>query len=375
MRSEHRMSWRCVVRDHPPQTFETREGFLNHMTQEHPGKFRKEQLPFIAESSARALSPTVTACPFCAEDSGDLENHVARHLCHFALQSLPWPDHLDQNSVIISGQEINNSTSEDLERETLKDELDNFYVYAGFTYVEWTPIQTEEPLLDTPVSWPRIGRVFPETDQVLGEFAAHAAKRAIAAPNDNHGEPGSLDEELLQVKEKFPGIVLDDADMDTGLIRASLRGPWGVDGENVVLDVRIEVTPGYPAYQKPQFHIAKDAYMPEWVRDKLLREVHQICQLQGGKACLAAAFAYLLGLRDVDSDINTFNALRRRSIRLEAVDENHSASPVSQPDATELTEVADDNKPIKPDEPQLQLKRGYLNKTGRILVPGNPDST
>lgn len=365
MRSEHRMSWRCVVRDHPPQTFETREGFLDHMTQEHPGKFRKEQLPFIAESSARALSPTVTACPFCAEDSGDLENHVARHLCHFALQSLPWPDHLDQDSVVISGQEVNSSTSENVERETLKDDLDDLYDFIPLKAAEWLSLEPEEPLLDTPVSWPNIGRVFPETDQVLSKFAAHAASRAETAPDDNRVEPETLGEELRQVKEQFPGIVLIDADMENRLVRASLQGPWGVDGENVVLDVKIDVPRTYPRFRTPEFHIAKDSYMPEWVRDKLLREVHRVCQLQLGKPCLAAAFAYLLGLRDVNYNVHTLSVFDRHPISWDTVDGNFPASSLAQQDAMKLTKVAENNKATELDKPEFKPKCGYLTKRGK----------
>lgn len=357
--------------DHPPQTFETREAFLNHMVEAHPGRFRKEQLPFIAESSARALNPTVPACPFCAEESGDLENHVAQHLCHFALQSLPWPDHLDQGSEIMSGNEINSSTSEDFERETLKDVLDDSDDDYGFIDADWRrSLDLEpEPLLDTPVSWPNIGRVFPETDQVLSEFAAHAATRETMAPDDDRAEPENLDEELRQVREQFPSIVLKDAGRYTGtrLLRASLRGPWGVDGEIVDFDVKIEVPRAYPRYRTPGFQIFEDGYMtPEWVRAKMEREVHQVCQLQLGKPCLAAAFAYLLGLRGANSIVDAFNAVRRQSIRLDTagVDENPPASRIAQQDAIEPTKVADD-KATELDKPEFKLKSGYLTKRGK----------
>lgn len=356
------------MRDHPPQTFETREAFLNHMVKAHPGRFRKEQLPFIAESSARALNPTIPVCPFCAEESGDLENHVAQHLCHFALQSLPWPDHLDQGSETISGHEINSSTSEDIERETLKNDLDDSDDDDGFIDADWRrSLDLEpEPLLDTPVFWPNIGRVFPETDQVLSEFAAHAASRAAMAPDDNSAEPETLDEELRQVREQFPGIVLNDAGRETAthFLRASLRGPWGVDGENVVLDVKIEVPRAYPRYGTPRFQIAKDAYMPEWVRDMLERDLYQMCHEKWGKACLAAAFAYLLGLRGVNPLLDAFSTLRTQSIRLDTVDENPPASQVAQQDAIELTKVAD-HKETELDKPESKPKHGYLTKRGK----------
>lgn len=360
------------MRDHPPQTFETREAFLNHMVEAHPGRFRKEQLPFIAESSARPLNPTVPACPFCAEESGDLENHVAQHLCHFALQSLPWPDRLDQGSENISGQETNSSNSGDIERETLKDNLNDSDDDGGFIDADWRrSLDLEpEPLLDTPVSWLNIGRVFSETDQVLSEFAAHAARYAIMAPNDNHAEPETIDEEILQVTEHFPDVGWEDADinLDGQMLRASLQGPWGFKGEHIVLNVRVTIPHDYPEAQAPSFLIGDSEHMPEVVREKLPREVHEICQLylQRKKTCLAAVFSYLLGLRDLTSIIDMFDVKGEYSAPLEDVDENNPpASPVAQQDAIEFAEVADDKKAIEPAKPEYQPKFGYLTKRGK----------
>lgn len=369
MRSEHRMSWRCVVRDHPPQIFETREAFLDHMKDAHPGKFRKEQLPFIAESSARALSPTVPACPFCAEDSGDIESHVAQHLCHFALQSLPWPDQLDAGSEVVSGWEMNSSSSEDVERTTLKDELDDS---LGFIDAEWLhSLDTGPlPLLDVPVSWPHLERKFPEPDQLLGELAAQAARRAAMAPNDDHGEPETLDEEIRQVREEFPNILWIDADMDTRLLRASVRGPWGFEGQKVVLNVKVAVPHAYPGAQTPSFLIEKDENVPDSVCETLQREVHEICQLylQRKEACLATAFSYLIGERDLASSLDIFNKERGHAVPLGDMDEEKPpATPDSQPDDIEFASVAGEYESIEPDRRDFRTKSGYLAKRGKTF--------
>lgn len=368
MRSEHRMSWRCVVKDHPPQTFETCEAFLKHMTEAHSRKFRKEQLPFIAESSARVLRPTVTACPFCAEGSGDLENHVAQHLCHFALQSLPWPDHLDQTSEIISGWKTYSSASEDVERATLKDDLTDT---LKFSDDEWIRLLDPGPdsSLDLPVSWPNIGRTFPEPDPVLSDFAAHAARRATMAPDDIHRETDALDEELRQVREQLPDIVSIDADMDTRLLRASLRGPWGFEGKHIMLNVKVAVPHSYPGTQAPIFMVEGDGQMPTFVREMLQREVDEICQLhlQRDETCLAAAFSYLLGLRNLTSSIDMFNIERGHTVPLGDVDEGKPlAFPVSQLDGKKSAKVADNNEPTIPEKNEAQQKSGYLNKRGKI---------
>lgn len=370
MRSEHRMSWRCVVRDHPPQTFETREDFLNHMTEAHHGRFRKEQLPFIAESSARTLSPTVPACPFCAEAAGDLENHVAQHLCFFALQSLPWPDQLDQASDIISGRDMNSSLSEDIGRETLKDDLTETLSFIEEN--EWLhSLDTEpEPLLDVPVSWPNIERSSTEPDRILVDFAEQIARRAAMAPNDIHGEPETLDEELHQVRVQLPDILWVNADMDTRVLRASLRGPWGFEGEQIMLNVKVAVPHAYPEAEAPSFLVEEDENMPELVRDMLQREVHGICQLhlQRKEPCLAPAFSYLLGTRDLISSINMFNIEGGHAVPLGDVDEDKPPpSPVSPPDETKFAEVADNNEPTAPEKTEAQNKSGYLTKRGKTF--------
>lgn len=365
MRSEHRMSWRCVFRDHTPQAFETREAFLNHMTEAHTGKFRVEQLPFIAESSARALSPTVPVCPFCTEAAGDLEDHVAQHLYYFALQSLPWPEQLDHASHI-SGLEMNSYTSEDVDRETLKDDLAET---LSFIDGEWLQsLDTEpEPLLDAPVSWSNIERIFTEPDRVLIDFAAHAARRAAM---DIQGEPETLDEELLQVREQLPTIIWVDADMDTRLLRASLRGPWGFEGEHIMLNVKVAVPHAYPEVEAPRFLVEEDEHMPEVVREMLQREVREICQLhlQRKETCLAPAFSYLLGARDLTSSINMFNVERGHAVPLGDVDEDKPPpSPVSQPDKMKFAEVADNNEPTASEKTEAQPKSGYLNKRGKTF--------
>ncbi|KAB8272425.1 hypothetical protein BDV30DRAFT_212009 [Aspergillus minisclerotigenes] len=92
MRSQHLMRWRCVSRDHEVKLFDTQIDFENHIRGCHPGKFTREQLKTYAECSAYPLGSIFETCPFCGEESGYLEQHVALHLRNIALRSLPWPD-------------------------------------------------------------------------------------------------------------------------------------------------------------------------------------------------------------------------------------------------------------------------------------------
>ncbi len=121
MSSQHRTRWQCTERDHRPILFETRQQFMDHMEAVHPGRFKREQLGFVADSCAQALTPTITNCPFCSESAEDLDAHVRQHLHCFVLQSLPWPEDLargtDHASVDAAGS---SSTSKGLDRDTLR---------------------------------------------------------------------------------------------------------------------------------------------------------------------------------------------------------------------------------------------------------------
>ncbi|KAK4244252.1 hypothetical protein C7999DRAFT_17466, partial [Corynascus novoguineensis] len=102
MISQHRTRWHCPARDHPHLALGTRDELITHLEQIHPGRFEKAQLGSVADSCARADYPTIQHCPFCSEQAGDLNIHVGQHLQCFALQSLPWPEHLTHNTEGIS---------------------------------------------------------------------------------------------------------------------------------------------------------------------------------------------------------------------------------------------------------------------------------
>lgn len=179
------MRWYCVARDHSPLSFDLRDAFIQHMNYAHPGKFRKEQLPYIANSSAHALDSTIPACPFCSEISGNMEEHVAQHLQYFALQSLPWPDCPDLTSDDGSGP-INSPWSSDQgDRETLEDTFedipptvstqDDQMVNPGVTSSPDILADVSNaipPLMDETLLLPTVEKVFPQVDHVLEEFAA-----------------------------------------------------------------------------------------------------------------------------------------------------------------------------------------------------------
>ena len=92
MRSRHFTRWYCRAKTHKLSVeLPCQEDFITHMKIEHPGKFRENQLPYIAQRSLHAPDSIFEACPFCATASGELESHVGEHLRNLALQVLPWP--------------------------------------------------------------------------------------------------------------------------------------------------------------------------------------------------------------------------------------------------------------------------------------------
>jgi hypothetical protein len=126
MSAQHRTTWHCTARDHQPISFEAREQLIEHMEGVHPGRFKKGQLGFIADSCARALSPTILNCPFCSESAENFNLHVRQHLHYFALQSLPWPEDSMQDAGQVSTDEAEDSSDSDgLDRATLRDSFED----------------------------------------------------------------------------------------------------------------------------------------------------------------------------------------------------------------------------------------------------------
>lgn len=113
MRSQHMIRWRCVAKTHAPIVFDKPAKYELHMKSEHPQKFGRNQLRILTENGGRAIGPTFTSCPFCGEQSGDLDDHVGHHLHYVALQSLPFPDNFDTGSASNDGSSPSASFSSD----------------------------------------------------------------------------------------------------------------------------------------------------------------------------------------------------------------------------------------------------------------------
>lgn len=131
-------------------------------------------------------------------------------------------------------------------------------------------------------------------------------------PDDQWGEPDTIQEELLRVSTQLPKVRWENIDMDNLTLNASLNGPWGADGETIFIKVRIDIPTGYPKSKAPKFVIEKTSFMPEATHKKIEREIHQLAEqfLQRKQNCLEVAFTYLLGEVDLENSTTFFKNVR-----------------------------------------------------------------
>ncbi|KEY68799.1 hypothetical protein S7711_00667 [Stachybotrys chartarum IBT 7711] len=131
-------------------------------------------------------------------------------------------------------------------------------------------------------------------------------------PDNDWEEPDTIQEELLRVGKKLPKVKFDNIDMDNLNLNASLNGPWGVDGDAIFIQVKIDIPTQYPRLKAPKFFIEKTFSMPPETHARLTREIHQLADqfLQQKQNCLEVAFTYLLGEVDLESSTTFFKNVR-----------------------------------------------------------------
>lgn len=129
---------------------------------------------------------------------------------------------------------------------------------------------------------------------------------------DYWAEPETLQEEFIRISEQLPNVKWESIDMDNLILNASLKGPWGVDEEDIFLKVKVDIPHAYPKSKAPKFIIENNAFMPAGVQEVLEREVRQIGEshLKRKQNCLAAAFSYLLGESNLAESTNFFRNVR-----------------------------------------------------------------
>ncbi|KAL2180905.1 uncharacterized protein P884DRAFT_191538 [Thermothelomyces heterothallicus CBS 202.75] len=126
------------------------------------------------------------------------------------------------------------------------------------------------------------------------------------------GEPETIQDEFLRISNQLPNVKWENIDMDALTLNASLKGPWGVNGETIFIKVKVDIPKSYPKSKAPRFYVEKSSFMPEETHRKLEHELHELGNrfLQRKQNCLDTAFEYLLGEVDLETSTAFFNNVR-----------------------------------------------------------------
>ncbi|KAK7738986.1 hypothetical protein SLS53_005882 [Cytospora paraplurivora] len=202
--------------------------------------------------------------------------------------------------------------------------------------------------------------------------------------DDHWGEPESFQEEFVRISTQLPNVKWDSIDMDTLMLNASLKGPWGVDGDDIFIKVKVDIPQAYPKAKAPKFIIDKNAFMPASTHEKLEIEVHQIAQqyLKRKQNCLAATFSYLLGeadltqsttffknVRDLDDDMDALGSESSSEDSDNDIPTGASASMSMSQELSASTEIgnplAPSNRPAMP--PLIRTAGARFSNDGRLV--------
>ena len=90
---KHALRWRCPVKSHRGEHFETDHDFRSHLVENHKRNYSEGELALLIDRSRQVIGPLFASCPLCVDESVQLseklEEHIAGHLRWLALKSLP----------------------------------------------------------------------------------------------------------------------------------------------------------------------------------------------------------------------------------------------------------------------------------------------
>ncbi|KAL1908467.1 hypothetical protein Sste5344_005773 [Sporothrix stenoceras] len=179
------------------------------------------------------------------------------------------------------------------------------------------------------------------TDSALSsplQMSTHDA--SISMSSDVNNEPESIQEEIVRITDKLPRVKWEELDMDNLALAASMKGPWGVDGQIVFIKVRVTVPPSYPAARSPRFYVENSSLVPEATQDKIAADLLMLTAeyLKRRRNCLLVAFRYLLGEVNLQSSLALLNrALTNPRL---VVDESGESSSSDSEDDVESASAA-----------------------------------
>ncbi|KAK4200315.1 hypothetical protein QBC40DRAFT_72439 [Triangularia verruculosa] len=125
-------------------------------------------------------------------------------------------------------------------------------------------------------------------------------------------EPETIQDEFLRISSRLPNVEWENIDMDSLTLKASLKGPWGVDQSTIFIKVKVDIPSSYPKSKAPKFYIDKTSFMPEETHTKLQHELQELSNrfLERKENCLFVAFTYLLGEVDLENSTTYFKNVR-----------------------------------------------------------------
>ncbi|KAK3337456.1 hypothetical protein B0T19DRAFT_379761 [Cercophora scortea] len=145
--------------------------------------------------------------------------------------------------------------------------------------------------------------------------------------DDGWGEPETIQDEFLRISNQFPNVRWENIDMDALTLKASLKGPWGANGETIFIKVRVDIPTSYPKSKAPSFFIEKTSFMSDEIHKKLETEIQQMANsfLLRKQNCLDVAFTYLLGEVDLANSTTFFKNVRDLDDELDALADESSS--------------------------------------------------
>ncbi|KAI1841643.1 hypothetical protein JX266_012196 [Neoarthrinium moseri] len=145
--------------------------------------------------------------------------------------------------------------------------------------------------------------------------------------HDHWEEPEPLNDEILRLDNRLPNVQWDNVDMNTLIVDASLKGPWGANGDPIYIKVKVDVPHHYPKSKAPKFFIEKTALMSDQTHKRIESEVNQVASQFAKKQqnCLEVAFSYLLGETDLSSSTSFFKNVRDLDDELDALADDSSS--------------------------------------------------
>ncbi|PHH65233.1 hypothetical protein CDD81_3092 [Ophiocordyceps australis] len=205
----------------------------------------------------------------------------------------------------------------------------------------------------------------PSTDVANRNGSKDAAMVDADYPEDDWGQPDTIQEELLRVNTQIQTVNWEHIDMDNLTLKASLTGPWGVNKDPIFIKVKIDVPAEYPKLKAPKFLIEKTSFMPEETHRKIVREIHQLASqfLQKKQNCLKVALSYLLGEVDLESSTSFFK-------NVQDLDDLDDLADESSSDDEDISAGADVTMS------QELASHGYIDAilapTSRNIIPPTP---